>query len=288
MERKKKFLEEGDWFDRIWDGTIGRLENACRRFGKTRAARLLGMALVACMMVYLIYGTIAGGVSTVLRNWDLRVYLQCEAGLPEAAGISGVEFKAYSDVLDMVASGWTVMWTVDHYREEVSEPFSEEEIKLLEESTFLLERLHDWNDYHGLSTSLALYFGYTVGAGLLLKKRTKRILQAMLIGMGIGLLPPAFVVTCFLRDFSQSLQLFCGKLFSVDLSLFTPETSLLARLFPQSVLEGLGRNILYKSGMYLAVILGIFIVFDLICIVAETWSKRKKLKEDEANESFDL
>lgn len=288
MERKKKFLEEGDWFDRIWDGTIGRLENACRRFGKTRAARLLGMALVACMMVCLILGSIVDGTVMTLRDWDLRLYLQRDAGLPEAAGISEWEFEACSDVLDGVTEGFTPMWIADHLRKQISAPFSEAELTLLEESTFLLDRLIDRSFHRQLRVALEFLLGWNVGAGLLLKKRTKRILQAMLIGTGIGLLPPAFVMVCFARDFSQSMQLFCGKLFSMDLSLFTPETSLLARLFPQSVLEGLGRNILYKSGMYLALEVGVVFVIVLIVFIAEFWSKRKKLKEDEANESFDL
>lgn len=284
MEQKKGFLEDGGGFDRIWDGTAEKL----RCFRDTRWGRLLGVLLIAlavfCFTANMGLRTVRGG----LGDSDLHKFLQREAGLPESAGLSEEEFSRFAYDLCSVAYGWFSEWDIERFKEDFGyHPYSEQEVQLLLESNAMFDRLDDFLLDFDFWQSLITCLGMGIGGWLIGKKNIRLYLVSLFAGLIAALLPLAYFTACFMVDFTETMHFICGLLFASDAWMLSPETSIIARLMPESVLMGIGKHILYELMEAAALYAGILLVIALIVLVVE-YFERKKEKEEKIDESAEL
>ena len=284
MEQKKGFMEDGGGFDRIWDGTAEYL----RRFRDMCWGRLLGVLLIAlavfCFTANMGLRTVRGS----LGDPDLHRLLQREAGLPESAGLSEAEFSRCADDLSHVAYGWFSERDIERFKEDFGyNPYSEQEVQLLLESNAIFDRLYDFLLDFDFWQSLITCLGMGISGWLIGKKNIRLYLAGMFAGLIAALLPVAYFTACFMVDFTETMHFLCGLLFVSDAWMLSPETSIIARLMPESVLMGIGKHILYELLEAAALYAGILLVIALIVLVVE-YFERKKEKEEKIDESAEL
>ncbi len=284
MEQKKGFMEDGGGFDRIWDGTAEKL----RRFRGTHRGRLLGVLLIALAAFCFTADMELQSVRNGLGKPELYLLLQHEAGLPETAGISEAELAHLSYDLGRTVYGYFSERHIEAFAADFGyNPYSEQEVQLLLESNAMFDRLDDFLLDFGIWRSLITCLGMSIGGWLIGKKNSRLFLVGMLAGLAAALLPVAYFTACFMADFTETLHFICGLLFATDCWMLSPETSIIARLMPESVLAGIGKHILYELLEAAAVYAGILLACWLIVLVVE-YFERKKEKEEKIDESAEL
>lgn len=284
MEQKKGFMEDGGGFDRIWDGAVEKL----RRFRNTRWGRLLGVLLIAMAAFCFMADTELRTVRSGLGDPELYLLLQHEAGLPESVDLSEAELAHLSYDLGRMVYGYFFEADIEAFvREFGYHPYSEQEVQLLLESNAMFDTLDDFLLDSGLLRSLIMCLGMSIGGWMIGKKNIRLYLVGMLAGLAAALLPVAYFTACFMVDFTETMHFICGLLFASDAWMLSPETSIIARLMPESVLAGIGKHILYELLEGAVVYAGILLAVWLIVLVVE-YFERKKEKEEKIDESAEL
>ena len=284
MEQKKGFLEDGGGFDHIWDGTAERL----RRFRDTRWGRLLGVLLIALAVFSIMADMGLRTVRSGLGDPDLHRLLQREAGLPESAGISEAEFSRFAYDLRSVAYGWFSERDIERFKEDFGyNPYSEQEVQLLLESNAMFGSLDDFLLDYGIWRSLITCLDMGIGGWLIGKKNIRLYLVSLFAGLIAALLPVIYFTACFMVDFTETMHFICGLLFASDAWMLSPETSIIARLMPESVLMGIGKHILYELLEAVVLFAAILLAVWLIVLAVE-YFERKKEKEEKIDESAEL
>lgn len=284
MEQKKGFLEDGGGFDCIWDGTAEKL----RCFRDTRWGRLLGVLLIALATFCFTADMELQSVRNGLGKSELYLLLQHEAGLPEAAGISEAELSHLSSDLGRMVYGYFSERHIEAFAADFGyHPYSEQEVRLLLESNAMFDRLDGFLMDFGIWRSLINCLGISIGGWLIGKKNTRLFLTGMLGGFAAALLPLAYFTACFMVDFMETVHFICGLLFASDAWMLSPETSIIARLMPESVLMGIGKHILYELLEAVVLFAAILLAVWIIVLVVE-YFERKKEKEEKTDESAEL
>ena len=273
----KAFLEDGGGFDRIWNGA----GNFLKRFRRSRYAPLLGMLVIVIMMITVVLVVSLGELNDTLRNNDLLIHLQREAGLPESAGLSEAEFEDMNNIFDALTWFWPVERSLNDYQDRHGYiPFSDEERALLTEFDHRYYRFE--NQVRKAEISLSAWIGICtcISRWLIRDKQDKRFILAAVLGMGIGLIPVIFVWAKLACDFAGTVHSILQPLFSTVPDPMQLESGLLVSLFPESVLRGIAENAAYHIGLSLMIIFAVLFAATLIVVVVDVVSKRNKLKEE--------
>lgn len=266
MERRKGFMEDGGGFVRIWNGFL----RAIKCFRHHWTAKLLGFLALLLAMAWLVNSYAWQELFYGVHNWNLLDRLQAEAGLPESVVISEEElFCINYDVVGIPR--WGIQIRQDHVEDLFAEkfgynPISDQELQLINESAEYFSMLWDAElSIHPRNHRSLFVLACGIGCWLMGRKKGGYAMQrtAVWLGFLIGALPVAIFALWGKIDFSGMLHAVCGWLFTGDIWLLNPEESLLAQIYPQSVLRGIGRHVVWKYAIDLAVIAACLVALDL-------------------------